>query len=184
MISRRKSLLLLSASAGCPGVASAGDADDVVPALRLALPASTSDSDKRWLRLRGFHLVFTNTTEAKVGVWRDWNSWGWFCPSITITQGDKQFLFKRAVRFWTYNFPDPFWILPGDHYLLPLNLLEKEHWEQPQDFKIDKARLATVSASFSIRPDKETKSVRLWTGTVQVSAEFHLDVTTEARLPF
>src|SRR6478672_6038536 len=124
-MTRRKSLLLASGTVGCALTAPAGQSE-YIPKLQLRLPASTSNGHQRWLRLRDFHLVITNTSSTKLGVWTDWNSWGWFCPLFTITQADRQFSFRRvADRDWTRNFPQPFWILPGDCYLLPVNLLNK-----------------------------------------------------------
>lgn len=128
--------------------------------------------------------MFTNTSDEKLGVWRDWCSWGWFCPAFTISQGKRVFTFKRPARAWAANFADPFWIEPGDHYLLPVSLLDKAHWVQPEGFDFDQQKVATVSATFTIPADADTKAAGLWTGSVHTSEEFHLDIATLPTLPF
>ena len=153
------------------------------PSLRLSLPASKSKKDRRYLRLKGFHLLFTNTSVAPVAVWRDWCSWGWFCPHVTIVLGGKVYDFKRAETVWTRNFPDAFWIVPGEHYILPIQLLSDE-WVQPADFHPDFDTPAKVTCTFTIPEDRETKEQGVWTGTLKVTQTLNLDAVTEAKLPF
>lgn len=164
----------------CPAAISAAPAE---PSLRLSLPASTSQKDRRHLRLKGFHLLFTNTSAAPIAVWRDWCSWGWFCPHVTIALGGKTYEFKRADRRWTKNYPDAFWILPGEHYILPIQLFG-DGWLQPADFHPDFDTPAEVTCKFTVSEDRETKEQGVWTGTLKVTQALSLDASTEAKLQF
>ena len=128
-------------------------------------------------------MVFTNHSKEPIGVWRDWCSWGWFCPEITIAVAGQKYLFTRIKRTWSRNYPDAYWIEPGDHYLLPVNLLGRS-WVQPKDFRPDLEGVANVSCTFTLRACEATKRKGIWTGSVSVSHQLHLDISTEPRLPY
>ena len=180
MNTRRAALATLGGSLLCPAAIAAAPSE---PSLRLSLPASKSRKDRRYLRLKGFHLLFTNTSADPVAVWRDWCSWGWFCPHLTIVLGGKSYDFKRAERDWTKNYPDAFWILPGEHYILPIRLLGDE-WVQPADFQPDFDTPAKVTCTFTIPEDGATQEQGVWTGTLKVTQTLNLDAASEANPPF
>ena len=180
MKTRRAALTTLGGSILSSAAFAASPAD---VALRLSVPASIAQKDRRYLRLKGFHLLFTNTSAAPIGVWRDWCSWGWFCPRVSIKLGEKVFEFKKADREWTKNYPDAFWIAPGEHYLLPIQLLGSD-WLQPKDFHPDFDTPAEVTCTFTISEDRDTKELGVWTGTLKVTQTIHLDAATDAKLPF
>ena len=181
MTTRRNSLLLLSAGIATSAshrVMGAGAADD--NSLKLRLPASISSERQRFLRLEAFHLVITNHSNERRAIWRDWCSWGWFCPTISIQLGGTTFDFKKQEKVWTVNFPDPYYVDPGDHYVLPVNLLSDD-WIQPKDFKPALDVEAVVTASYAVKPDEDTKKSNVWTGTMQTQTKMFLDATMKAK---
>jgi hypothetical protein len=183
MTTRRHSLLLLSAglaTSAVPRVLGAGTAED--DSLQLRLPASISNARGRWLHLGAFHLVITNHSKGRRAEWCDWCSWGWVCPAISIQVGDSSFDFKKAGKVWTRNFPDPFYLDPGDHYLLPVNLLSDD-WIQPKDYNPANDVEAVITASYTIKPDKDTEKMKVWTGTMQTEVKLFLDASRSAKRP-
>ena len=183
MTTRRNSLIVLSAGFATSAVSrvlGAGAADDT--SMQLRLPASISNGQQRMLRLEAFHLVITNRSNERMAVWRDWCTWGWFCPTMSIRLGGTTFDFKKAVKIWTKNHPDPFYIDSGDHYVLPVNLLSDD-WIQPKDFKPARDVEAVVTATYTIKTDEHTQRLKVWTGTMQTQAKMFLDASLRAKQP-
>ena len=158
----------------------AGPAPGEVSQLNLRIPASTSSEDRRSLRLKEFYLVITNHSSERLGVWRDWSVWGWYCPKVDIRIGETTFEFRRKGKPWKRNFPDPYYIDPGDHYILPVALLSDE-WIQPGGFKPPNDKEALVSATFSIEPSDITKKKNIWTGELKAETKAVLDLENDAR---
>lgn len=175
MTTRRKSLLLLGSGLAATATsqpAAAGTAES--PQLKLRVPASHADGEKRWLNIDAFHFVITNCSQERLGVWLDWNSWGWYCPKITIDIRDRRFEFAKKIMQWKRNFPSPFYIEPDDHYILPVNLLSND-WSQPIGFNPLRDVEALVSASFTITPDQATKAMKIWTGELKCETRVYLE---------
>ena len=175
MTSRRRSLVLLSGGLMTSTVTRAAQAaSPKTSPLALRIPASKAAKNQQWLALKGFHLVITNQSREQQGVWEDWCSWGWDCPTITIKTGASTYAFKKAEMFWTRNFPAPYWIEPGNHYLLPVNLFSKD-WIQPKGFKPDPEVEALISASFKVAPDDDSKTQGIWTGERHCEMRAYMD---------
>lgn len=180
MTTRRNSLITLSAGIAAAAVsrvfgagAGAGIGAAEEEPLRLRVPASLANQRGRFLRLDGFHLVITNHSKERMGIWRDWCSWGWFCPAISLQLGGASFAFRKAEMFWTVNLPDPHYIDPGDHYVVPVNLFSDD-WIQPADFKPARDAEAVITATFTTKPDKDTEKMKIWTGTMQAETKMFL----------
>jgi hypothetical protein len=109
-----------------------------------------------------------------MGIWRDWCSWGWFCPSVCLKTKKQEWKFAKAQRNWTMNFPDAYNVLPSDHYILPVDLLSDD-WIRPKGFDIDRDEEYLVSVRFDIEPDEDTKKMNVWTGSLVAETRVHLD---------
>ncbi len=183
MTTRRKSLNMLSGGLVVSAVSSLFGAEPTEGAtLRMRLPASTSSDKTKSLRLDAFHLVITNHSNERMAVWSDWCSWGWFCPTITIQVGGNTFDFKKTVKNWWANSPDPFYFDPGDHYVLPINLFSDD-WIQPKGFTPGVYERAVITASYTIKPDQHTQKLKVWTGTMQIQARLILDARMKDKKP-
>jgi hypothetical protein len=177
MITRRKSIAIfgggVAASALSNPFATALAAVET-NSLALRIPASTSSEHLRSLRINDFHLVITNHSKNRLAVWRDWCSWGWFCPTVSIRIGGMNFDFRKNDRVWTVNYPDRFFIEPADHYLLPIDLLSDD-WVQPKGFKAVNGTEAVVRAAFETKPDNESETQTVWTGVIQTEIQVRID---------
>ncbi len=181
MITRRNCLLALSAGMTASAASSAPGAGtpEALP-LRLRLSSSTSNERGKVLRLEDFHLVITNHSSERLAVWREWCSWGWFCPAVSIQLGETTFEFKKAEKCWTRNFPDPFSIDPGEHFVLPVNLLSDD-WIQPKGFQPEANAGAVVTAAYTIKPEEEATKMKVWTGTLKCQMKMILDAFRRPR---
>jgi len=130
--------------------------------------------------LKEFFLVITNQSAERLGVWRDWSSWGWYCPAVDFRVGDTSFEFRRKGIAWARNFPDPYYIDPGDHYVLPVALLSDE-WIQPNNFRPQADKEAVISATFKIKPSDDTKRLHIWTGVLKAETRAVLDLEHDAK---
>ena len=110
--------------------------------------------------------MITNTSSEHWGVWEDWCSWGWFCPKVTIDIRDRRFEFAKKSRNWKRNFPDPYYLEPDNHYILPVNLFGGD-WTEPIGFNVLHDVESTVSISFTIKPDMYAERKKVWTGTLE-----------------
>ena len=176
MTTRRNSLIVLSAGIATSAdnrVMGCGAAEDTP--LKLRLVTTYSYPQQKMIRLEAFHLVITNHSDERTGVWQEWCSWGWFCPKLSIRTGGATFDFRKAQKTWTKNHPDPFYIDPDGHYLLPVNLLSDD-WVRPKDFKPAKDLEAVVTASYTITPDEHTQSQKIWTGTLRNEEKTFLEM--------
>jgi len=181
MITRRKSLLLLSSCLTSSTESSLAEpAPNGPPQFKLRIPASTSTEERRSLRLKEFYLVITNQSAVRLGVWRDWSRWGWYCPAVDIKVRETSFEFRRKGKAWARNFADPYYIDPGDHYVLPVALLSDE-WIQPNNFKPERFKEAVISATFTIEPSKDTKRLNIWTGVLKAETTAVLDLENDAK---
>ncbi len=109
-----------------------------------------------------FYVVLTNTSGTDLSVWREWCSWGYFCLTFKITLRDgKTIHVKKRPRPWSKNYPDPFLVKSGDHFVYSVRFSNK--WEGfPVDWQNQKVK---IKAIFKIeKEDADTHKV--WTGKI------------------
>lgn len=158
--------MLLGAGLAGRTAASAAQASTSPQPLKLRLPFSENKEDRRVLDLTKLFFVITNISTERQGVWREWCSWGWFCPKVTIDIRDRRFEFVKAGRHWKKNFADPFHIEPDNHFVLPVNLFSGG-WNVPVGFNLLDGVEAIISVSYIIKPDMYTEREKVWTGTLE-----------------
>ena len=74
------------------------------------VPTSASTKVGKWIEIwwleNRFHVVITNTSDQRLGVWEQWCSWGWSTLSFELVTGSgEQVLVNRAPGEWSKNFP-------------------------------------------------------------------------------
>ena len=116
--------------------------------------------------------MITNTSSERWGVWEDWSSWGWFSPKVVIDIRDRRYEFAKRGRQWKRNFPDPYYLEPDNHYILPVNLFGGD-WTEPIGFNILPDVEATVSISFTIS-DRNADQYKVWAGTLEYQTKAFL----------
>ncbi len=147
--------------------------------LSLRIPATESNDARKSLMIDGFHLVLTNQAKERIAVWNDWCSWEWFCPKISIQIEDRKFESKKNNdKIWTVNYPDPFYLEPGDHYLLRIDLLS-DSWIRDPRFSFLPGIEAIVAANYCIHGDDRSREMNIWTGTVVTETKVFLQSRLE-----
>lgn len=109
-----------------------------------------------------FYVVIRNQSDKPVRVWRELNSWGYYCLSLEARSPDgKIFLIKKKQIFaWNSNFPDPFLIQAGEYFVIQVIL--KDVWE---GYPVNDGKLS-LRAHYKIEADadKASKDYNIWTG--------------------
>jgi hypothetical protein len=112
-----------------------------------------------------FYVVLTNTSESDLSVWREWCSWGYFCLSFDITLPDgKTIHVKKTPIPWKKNYPDPFVVKPGDHFVYSVRF--DGQWT---GFSKDwKNQTVKIKAMFKIeKEDDQVDRHKVWTGKIE-----------------
>lgn len=160
-----KALILLFAmlpGAGPRQVAANEPADT----LSIQIVPETFRVDRRWLRLRQFHVVVTNNGAKPIRLWREWCSWGYFNLSFEARgQDGKPTKITLAPRPWDKNFPDWTAIPPGEHFVIDVNLQEPP-WTANPGTMPKPQQTVRLRAIYEIPRDKEAKDNGVWTGRV------------------
>ena len=147
------------------------------------VPTSASTKVGKWIEIwwleNRFHVVITNTSDQRLGVWEQWCSWGWSTLSFELVTGSgEQVLVNRAPGEWSKNFPDSFMLEPGEHFVLPVNLFDGT-WEsagRPLDPDQWPAS-GTLIAVYTTLADQYTKQHGVWVGRVSSrAATFTFDI--------
>jgi hypothetical protein len=94
---------------------------DVVP--------SDSGKEKKMISIYSpFCVVLTNVTDHNLIIWKEWCSWGYFNLTFEFTGKDGQAVqVRKKDRNWSKNFPAPYVVEAGKHFVLVVNL--KEDWQ-------------------------------------------------------
>jgi len=112
-----------------------------------------------------FYVVLSNTSQADMSVWREWCSWGYFCLSFDMTLPDSKTIHvKKKPRSWKKNYPDPFIVKKGSHFVYAVSF--NEMWEGfPDDWKNQKVKLKAI---FSVeKEDDQAGRHKVWIGKVE-----------------
>lgn len=133
-----------------------------------------------------FHVLLTNTSAAPVALFEEWNSWGYYGLSFTLTYPDGRTVrVVKAPRSWDKNFPSTITLAPGGVYVFDVSF-DPNIWQNSplqELLPVQKKRIGVpihcrMRAIYSIAPSKEDhkelslteKGVTLWSGTIK-SAE-------------
>lgn len=111
-----------------------------------------------------FYVVLTNTSGRDLSVWREWCSWGYNSLSFQVTlPGGKPFHVKKKPRGWKKNFPDPFVVKKGNHFVYSIRF--DNIWEGfPEDWKNRKVKIKAV---YEVKDeDGQAKRHKVWTGKI------------------
>jgi len=181
MITRRQSLLLLSGGLATSTLGQGTEeATGDTGHLQLQIPPSVSNEDQMRLTLSQMYFVITNDTKERQGIWQDSCSWGWQAPEVQITVQGTTFSFQKPLKQWKRNFPDPYYIDPHSHYVLPINLLGPE-WTEVKDLERLSGVSALITATFTIHPSKEAVRLKIWTGRLKAEIRAFVDIPSHPK---
>jgi len=112
-----------------------------------------------------FYVVLTNTTDHDLMVWKEWCSWGYFNLSFEFTDKDgKGIHVQKTGREWEKNFPDPFVVGAGKHYVLAVTL-KAEDWEGTENLDGPMIMKAIYK---NPKPNKSSEFIEsAWAGQVE-----------------
>jgi hypothetical protein len=118
-----------------------------------------------------FHVLITNISSKPVGVWQEWNSWGYYCLQIEIVErnGTRHLLKKKSANFLV-NSPDTVDLKPGGSVVWDVNL-DPSEWEDLSWFPKDRSVDARVRAIYTWENSTDEDDIKLgvnrmgaWTG--------------------
>jgi hypothetical protein len=107
-----------------------------------------------------FLVLIENTSSRDIGVYRQWNSWGYYSIHFVVERPDgKQTVIEKGVRAWSMNYPDCFQLPPGMTHAFPICFTSKE-WKDVEALSVKGARLKAV---FKQEPlDEKLKAGTKW----------------------
>jgi hypothetical protein len=93
---------------------------DIVP--------TSSDGGKQRINIYDpFYVVLTNVTDHDLSVWKERCSWGYFNLSFEFTgENGKVFRVKKKDVGFTVNFPDPYVVKGGRHFVRAVTLRSQD----------------------------------------------------------
>ena len=91
-----------------------------------------------------FVVLIENTSSRDIGIYRQWNSWGYYSIHFVVEDADgKQTVIEKGMRSWTKNYPDCFQLSPGTTHAFPICFASKE-WKNVEALSAKGARLRAV----------------------------------------
>lgn len=115
-----------------------------------------------------FHVVLTNRSNQPLKLWKEWNSWGYYCLSFEIQdpQGRATNVAKGGMA-WGRNFPDDIVLPPGESWVWDVQWDDKVWNNLPKPSDAGKGgNHVKMRAVFEIKPDEESKEHGVWTGKI------------------
>jgi hypothetical protein len=89
-------------------------------------------------------VLIENTSSRDIGIYRQWNSWGYYSIRFVIEDADgKQTVIEKGMRSWTKNYPDCFQLPPGMTHAFPICFASKD-WKNVEALSAKGARLKAV----------------------------------------
>jgi hypothetical protein len=110
---------------------------------------TVAEEPERFLKDRirepvNFVVLIENTSSRDVGIYRQWNSWGYYSIHFVVTAADgKQTIIEKGIRTWTKNYPDSFRLPPGMTHAVPICFTSKE-WKGVEALSAKGAQLKAV----------------------------------------
>jgi hypothetical protein len=138
----------------------------------IAIPFSSNGERVLYFSKLQFPVLITNRSERSQGVWKDWNSWGYYAVFFEVFNDDGKMLklTKIMPHAWTMNFPDH-WIIPaGESLVIDVDLSDSKTWNafpKPDDFPAT----FMIRAVLEIAPDDKSKKYGVWTGRAESKLE-------------
>lgn len=112
-----------------------------------------------------FLVLLENTSNHDIGIYRQWNSWGYYAIHFVVEGADgTQAVIKKGLRAWSRNYPDCFWLAPGITHAFPICFTSDE-WNGLEALSAKGARLKAV---FQQKPVEERLLVATRWSAVQM----------------
>ncbi len=116
----------------------------------------------------GIHFLLT-AKKGPVRVFQEWCSWGYFTRSFSawpLDEVDKKYVFKRSNRMaWTKNYPATHKLKKGEFLITDVDLCDGT-WKAEPDLPEKDLELSVIGY-LEIKPDKETRKQKVFTGKVK-----------------
>jgi hypothetical protein len=154
-------------------------AAEMKPPLKVAIAVPAGKSGVRTVTLARpeshFHVVLTNTSDKPLTLWREWCSWGYYNLAFEYTdEGGMLRRIAKVERGWRKNFPDPFVLPAGEHFVYDVHFGDAEIWKGVSlDERAAAGTKLKLRAVFEILPDPDAARDGVWTGRI-VSPEVEL----------
>jgi hypothetical protein len=140
------------------------------PRLSVAI-AAPEHLGARNLELAGFPVVVRNESDAPLGVWREWCSWGWFQLTFVVTDASgESFVVRKKERGWRKNYPDAWRLAPGEPLVLTPRLSDGDVWENADRLAKLRDSAVTVQAVFTAEAGEDSRGQAVWSGRVESAA--------------
>jgi len=120
---------------------------------------------------RSFDVVIRNSSRSVEKVWDENCSWGWQNIRVIMGSDKEKLLFERHNVGWRANLPSFSKLPPGESTVRHINLLDNT-WPIAEMRKFAKGRPnLKVSIDLTVTPDRESKKLGIWVGTVSSDYE-------------
>ena len=112
-----------------------------------------------------FVVLIENTSSGDIGIYRQWNSWGYYSIHFVVEGPDgRQTVIEKGMRSWTKNHPDCFRLPPGMTHAVPICFTSQE-WKGVEALSAKGSKLKAV---FQQEPLDEKLRLSIWRPDIQI----------------